>query len=364
MIAIGMAGCSNQQDRRPVADGEGAAEASDNGPKPVVVVDQTDAYLGLVDPAKPAEKAFAIRNAGAGPLVLERGGTSCKCTMSALPEKPIMPGEAAVVRVSTKSEEREGCFDHTATVLTNDPSTPRIEFRVRGTFQTVLAFDPPNISATLKEGERAELKAAIYSQVFRDFEVESFTSPLKGVSWEVKRADDYTLKRLEARCAYWLELKVSPDQDTGNGTEPVEIRVRSDDEPPRHHEAICRVGVHTTPRTTFGGKSYYAPTHTLAMGSLRRWCGAEERITLTVSDEHRKLAIQAIEKTPEFLEVKVVPMVPDRPDSGLYWISVAIPKDAPPSNYAGNRKGEVRIFTDHPERPVLKFWVQFAISNS
>ena len=63
--------------------------------------------------------------------------------MSSLPDKPVMPGQTAVVRVSTKSEETEGPFDHTATVLTNDSKHQRLTFRIYGKLQRILAFDPP-----------------------------------------------------------------------------------------------------------------------------------------------------------------------------------------------------------------------------
>lgn len=335
---------------------------------PVAVVDETDAYLGVLEPSDKIEKRFVIRNEGKGPLLLERGGTSCTCTMSALPDKPILPGQGAVVVVSTKSEEKVGSFDHTATVLTNDPNHRRIVFRIYGKFQLVLAFDPPKLVVSSMKGEDGGKAMTVdtiaYSEVFRDFEVESISSTLEGLSWEINRANDIALKTLEARCGCRLTLTVPASGAQGDLLETLTLKVRSDDNPPVTKEAKCTITRNLLPRTTFAGKNYQPFSHTLQMGSFSHWQGGEDRMTLAVRDEHRILDIKEINKTPDFLEVEVVPMVPENLDSGLYWIRVKVPKDAPPSNHNGSRKGQVRIVTDHPANPEMSFWVQFVVTNS
>jgi hypothetical protein len=356
-------GCSSQGPAELSGNSETANDASPDGPHPVAVVDETEAWLGILDPNDEAEKCFEIRNQGEAPLVLRRGGTSCKCTMSDLPERPIMPGEAAVIRVSTKSEEKEGRFDHTAAVLTNDPANKRITFCVSGKFQKLIAFDPPGLIATsLERNQKSTLRTVAYSQVFRDFELESVTSTLEGLTWEIESADERTLEELEARSGYRITLTLPATATTGDFWKSLAIKVRSNDDPPRIREARCKIAGSVVPRADMAGEKYSAG-RILNVGSLRRWQGATERLTLTVRDDHRNLEVKSIEKTPDFLEVEVSPIVPDRPDSGLYWVNVTIPRDAPPSNYVGSRKGEVRIVTDHPEVPVMRFWVQFAVTS-
>ena len=108
----------------------------------------------------------------------------------------------------------------------------------------------------------------------------------------------------------------------------------------------------------------FAIDKVLRMGTFRRWEGAKERLTLTVYDDHRNLKVEAIETTPEFLKVEVVPINPDKPDSGLYWVHVEIPKDAPACSHTGDRRGTIRIISDHPAIPVMSFSVQFAVTSS
>ena len=213
-------------------------------------------------------------------------------------------------------------------------------------------------------GKATTVEMVAYSEVFRNFELESITSTLDGLSWEVERAGELALKSLKARSAYSLKLTV-PTSGNNNSDflETLTITARSDDDPPITQEASCEIARSLMPRTTFAGKNYVPFSHTLQMGSFSRWQGGKDRMTLAVRDDHRVLEIKEISKNPDFLEVEVVPMVPENPESGLYWIHVNVPKDAPPSNHNGSRKGKVRIVTDHPSVPEMSFWVQFAVTS-
>lgn len=359
-------GCAKQPPQQPEAVTQSVEPAQSTELHPVAVVDETEAYLGVLEAKDKVEKRFAIRNEGDRPLILKRGGTSCTCTMSALPEEPILPGHGAIVVVSTKSEEKDGSFDHTATVLTNDPDNRRIVFRIYGKFQQILAFEPPKLSVSSMRdedgGKAIEVETIAYSEVFRNFELASVSSTLDGLSWEIEPASELDLESLQARCGYRLKLKIPPSADKDDFLEKLTIEARSDDDPPITKEASCTIYQNVLPRADIAGKNL-GYGRILNIGSLRPWQGATERLTLTVRDEHRKLEVKSIEKDPGFLEVEVVPMVPENPESGLYWVNVTVPIDAPTSNHVGSRKGEIRIITDHPALPVMSFFVQFAVTS-
>ena len=360
MLAVG---CTAEQS----IETSGVSEATETVPivlTPIAVVDDTDAFLGILDPTEKAKKDFTIRNAGEAPLILKRGGTSCKCTMSTLPKEPIQPGQAAVVRVSTKSEEAEGKFDHTATILTNDPKHKRIKFRVSGSFQKVVAFDPPRLVLTnLNREKPTTVEAVVYSQYFRDFDLAAIESSMEDLAWELKPVEERTLKGLNARCGHRLRLTFPPTAKTGEFWDTLRVTARSDDDPPVVREVTWQIAGSSRPRAQMSGENF-AIDKVLRMGTFRRWEGAKERLTLTVYDDHRNLKVEAIETTPEFLKVEVVPINPDKPDSGLYWVHVEIPKDAPACSHTGDRRGTIRIISDHPAIPVMSFSVQFAVTSS
>lgn len=362
MCVLSLTGCSTQQDAKSNVAVE--AESVASAPKPVAVVDESEADLGILDPTEKIEKVFLIRNEGVAPLTLHRGGTSCKCTMSTLPEDPIQPGQAAVVRVSTKSEVTEGRFDHSATILTNDPENGRITLRIYGKFLKVVAFDPPRlVLSSLSREKSTEVSAVVYSQYFRDFELPSIESSMEGLKWELEPAEPRMLERLEARCGYQLRLTFPPAEKAGEFWDTLRVTARSDDDPPEVREVTWQIAGSPRPRAQMSGEKF-AADKVLRIGTVGRWQGMQERLTLTVHDDHPNLKIEAIEKDPDFLEVEVVPMNPEKPDSGLYWVNVAIPKGAPACIHTGERQGEIRIISDHPALPVMSFSVQFAITSS
>lgn len=358
-------GCSTDQTADAKADATvDSSLASLDGARPVAVVDESEAYLGTLDPTQKVEKLFAIRNEGEAPLRLSRGGTSCKCTMSTLPDEAIQPGEAAVVRVSTKSEVKEGRFDHNATILTNDPKNNRITLRIYGAFAKIVAFDPPRlVLSSLNQEKSTTVDAVVYSQYFRDFDLTSIESSTEELNWKVEPADDRTLGLLEARCGYRLRLTFPPTERTGQFWDTLQVTAQSDDSPPDTRKVTWKIAGSAEPRAQISGKNF-GEDKVLRFGSLRRWQGAEERLTLSVNDDHRNLKIGAIEKDPNYLDVEVLPMNPEKPDSGLYWVHVAVPKDAPACSHLGTRQGSVRIISDHPALPVISFHVQFAIAGS
>ena len=116
----------------PLAIDTGCARPGDlprpaDGPQPKVVVDVDEHDFGRVAYDKSVEHAFRFSNQGQGPLILESGGTTCgKCTISRLPPGPILPGETADVVVEYHAATDQSDFRQTATILTNDPMTPRI----------------------------------------------------------------------------------------------------------------------------------------------------------------------------------------------------------------------------------------------
>ena len=366
-----VAGCSKEQTADAKIDADVEAEAalasspaSQEGARPVAVVEESEAYLGILDPTEKVEKLFAIRNEGDAPLTLSRGGTSCKCTMSTLPDEAIQPGAAAVVRVSTKSEVTEGRFDHNATILTNDPKNSRITLRIHGAFAKVVAFDPPRLVLNCLSQEKCTtVDAVMYSQYFRNFDLTSIESSMEGLSWEVEPADKRALDLLEARCGYRLRLTFPPTEKAGQFWDTLQVTARSDDSPPDTRKVTWQIAGSAEPRAKISGKKFGADK-VLRFGSLRRWQGAKERLALSVHDDHRNLKIEAIEKDPRYLDVEVLPMNPEKPESGLYWVNVSVPKDAPACSHMGNRQGSVRILSDHPALPVMSFHVQFAVTGS
>ena len=75
---------------------------------------------------------FKIRNKGEGPLDLEVGPSTCKCTVGSLSKKRVEPGESVQVELTWKAKETSQNFAQSATIWTSDPDAPDIQFKVYG----------------------------------------------------------------------------------------------------------------------------------------------------------------------------------------------------------------------------------------
>ena len=67
---------------------------------------------------------FKIRNTGEGPLQLEVGPSTCKCTVGSLSKKNVLPGEEVNVELTWKAKEVSQNFAQSATIWTSDCAMP------------------------------------------------------------------------------------------------------------------------------------------------------------------------------------------------------------------------------------------------
>ena len=96
-------------------------------PTTVQIIDS--AYnFGKVAEGSIVEYNYRFKNTGNKPLVITSTPTSCGCTVSEKPEKPIQPGEASFIKVKFNSKGRVGKVDKTITVLSNaQPGFPELK---------------------------------------------------------------------------------------------------------------------------------------------------------------------------------------------------------------------------------------------
>ena len=65
------------------------------------------------------ETVFKFKNTGETPLIITNARASCGCTIPEKPEKPIMPGEDAEIKVKFNSRGKHGKQNKRITLTTN-----------------------------------------------------------------------------------------------------------------------------------------------------------------------------------------------------------------------------------------------------
>ena len=77
------------------------------------------------------ECEFRFTNTGDAPLVIQKPKSSCGCTVPSWPDKPILPGESDVIKVTYRTS-RCGSFNKTVTVTSNAVKNSTVVLHIKG----------------------------------------------------------------------------------------------------------------------------------------------------------------------------------------------------------------------------------------
>ena len=140
---------------------------------------------------------FVIRNDGDEPLKLEKGATTCKCTLSDLKTGDVPPGGTAEVRLDWKLITLGEQFRQTAEIHTNDPRRPTVSLTVHGTVTDLVRLEPRDLvlsNVTANDGARATVH--LYGFKVKDLQVLSHeftnqsTASYFSLDWKPTAADE------------------------------------------------------------------------------------------------------------------------------------------------------------------------------
>jgi hypothetical protein len=280
--------------------------------------------------------------------------------MSELPEGEIPPGKQVPVRVASKIQQEEGEFSHSALIFTNDPRKKQVKLTVTGTIRDYAAADPPRIVfGDLRSEAARSARSVVYSQVWERATISEVKPSREDLTWAIKPADPDRLAELNARSGYEVEVTAPAEASGGKYDASLEISLAPEDAEGEPRKVRLQVTGSVPALAYLQGEKLDRARKTVKLGVLRQGEGAETRLLLKVRDAD-ELAIEGIESDPQFLQVRIDPV---SEKGTTYRISIRVPPDAPLSNFYSYQRGEVRIRTDHPRLPVLKFHVEFAVTS-
>jgi hypothetical protein len=86
---------------------------------PKMVFQETVHDFGKIIKGEKLKYRFKFKNTGNADLVITKVSTSCGCTASHYPKKPIKPGEESYIEVVFDSTHKRGKQNKTITILAN-----------------------------------------------------------------------------------------------------------------------------------------------------------------------------------------------------------------------------------------------------
>ncbi|QJD77633.1 DUF1573 domain-containing protein [Spirosoma rhododendri] len=124
IAGLGLSSCDNRQQAKE-------AQASVSAKMPKITFEQKGVYdFGTLTEGDTVEHAFAFKNTGEFPLIINNITASCGCTTPEWPREPIAPGASSTIRVRFNSRGKSGEQNKTVTIFANtEPSMTDLQFK-------------------------------------------------------------------------------------------------------------------------------------------------------------------------------------------------------------------------------------------
>jgi hypothetical protein len=285
------ANVANQFDPHNQSAGATAAiESEKAGPK-VAVVDGTDFDFGVGQRQGAMNHTFVIRNDGDEPLKLQKGTTTCKCTMSDLKTGDVPPGGTAEVRLDWKLITLGEQFRQTAEIHTNDPRRPTVSLTVHGNVTDLVRLEPRDVvlsNVSADDGARATLH--LYGFNIKDLQVLSHeftnqhTASYYSLDWQPTAADELREKQ-GATIGLTGTLAVKPGLPLGPINQTIQLKTNVAEVDKLELEISGSV----VSDISIVGPSQFVEKHSvLIFGIIERAQGAKATLRILVKGPYRK----------------------------------------------------------------------------
>ncbi len=338
--------------------------AENAGPLPVATVDHepTHAFETMPQNAE-GTHVWKITNTGKADLELTKGPSTCSCTIANFSNDEskfvLKPGDSTEIELKWETRTNNGEFKKSASVLTNDPFKPSIDFVVQGIVRPAVSVIPPeqvvnfnNVSndqpnsynIALFSSDYPELKVTKVSTSKPEY-IETSVQPL---SEDERLRIQETRERLNQKEPFFgqkVVVTLKPGMPVGLFSE--EVSITTDHPNPKQGPIkVLLSGKMVGPIGCF--------PEVLRMSQVQADAGTTMQATLIVRDK-KPVKFEIVSK-PEGVNVNVASADSAKAGeaAGRYRLTVEIPPGAKP----GSIEGPIVLKTDHPNVAEMTIPVQ------
>lgn len=351
----------------PEQDWESAPPAE--GVPKAVVEGGTSFAFGRMELNTKGSHTFIIRNEGDGPLRLTKQGTTCKCTLSALEDDEVLPGESVEVTLEWHPETYAETFAQTAKIGTNDPENPTIELRISGSIVQAVLLDPRELKLTnLSTGETRQVTTRLLS--FKDANLEIEEVSVQGENPQLLQVTHRPLEASEldetdgAVAGHEIQLEVQPGLPLGTNRHTLVVRTSSSDAP---EVEIPVTSFLVGDISIIAVRKFDRDRNVLFLNKLKQTEGISTQLFLIVKGPHRdQVTIRPGEKRPDYLQVEVGEGESiNEGNVRKFPVTIEVPKGAPAGNFLGPERadlGKISLQVEgHPEIEEVNIGVYFSV---
>jgi hypothetical protein len=192
-----------------------APAATPAGPAPRLVVAEPIIDGGEVSKGEKVRVDFLLENQGEADLEIVDARPSCGCTVASF-DKKIAPGAKGKIHAELDTIDFQGPVAKTITVLSNDPTNPRLTLTIKAKIQPHIAVAPGYARyiyvQTLEPGM---VPQTLWALDYEDFKLLEVKSPYPFVTTTFREAADDEKKPEGVGRQWRIEMTIQPDAAVG-----------------------------------------------------------------------------------------------------------------------------------------------------
>jgi Protein of unknown function (DUF1573) len=335
-------------------------------PKAVLVDDRVFDFgrMGVFEQRK---HVFRIENKGTGPLVIAKGPTECKCTISQLSDHSVPPGKSAAIEIDWTPREADPTFDKTAIVWTNDPAQPEIHFEVVGKVAPPFNVAPRVWDAgTVTEDEPGKAIGYVSSELDKSLKIVSIEPIDPNVKVAYRPLSQQDLDRWKLQSGYEVTATVGKNMRLGRYRTRLKVRTSLSGKDPVEVEvtALRHGPVRFLTAVPIAGSAYWnAEKLLLNMGRFAHETGTKTALPALVYSMKDTFQLLGVKSSASFVKVSVEPnrsqdKTPSKGPQEVRFI-FEVPPGSPAGDFLTGKPIRVSVQTNHPQLRDIDFDLTF-----
>lgn len=314
---------------------------------PKIELSQTEWDFGAKWYGTDAKTDVTIKNVGKGPLTINNIRTSCGCTLAtpknggSWQNKTLQVGESDIMSLSYNTKKHGAKVAQTITIESNDPSSPAIQFMVKGEIKTLCKLEPTDriTFGRLERDQNSEQTMTLTS---------NFDKPLKLTPKPLPETARFDVSIVELEPGKKWTLKVTTKPPLTLGTNQLDLAFET--------------GVEEMPELTVPINAYVAPRITVMPQKIfttTRMTTPFERLLRVTYPVAKPVNVLSVTTDNDKITAEILPKKDPAPNAPMGFAEVKVRLPAG-SDLASGAK--ITITTDDPD-PEYKTLVVEVVSR-
>lgn len=360
--------------KSPKQQNDELPEIPDSPPFAKAVFDKTEYNFGVMEAGEEGHHTFTVINKSPDrPLVLKKGKTTCKCTLSDLPNGTLQPGESTKIKLSWTIPQGAEEFSQTAKIHTSDPENRTVVLSIVGQVRSAIEIMPPDEwrVGTVEDGEPSKYSGYIVSGIFDKFKIVEIVPSSKNITATYRpiKADDQLPSK--QRSGYKVELSVKAEGLVGSLRESITIKTELPDKKSggvRKADFKVRVVGSITGAVQFlalPGVDWNKNAMLARLGQFDSAKGKSATVLMFITEPGDKpFEITKVTSDPPFLKVKLERVGerkknPENGERSQFRLTLSVPPNSPPVSRLQRNFGTILLETNHPKAKSMKLGLEF-----